>query len=121
MVAVDHPDPSAQAKQANEFAADVYLGLAAGEAPCRVAYYATEGFESIGGCRLAQLVAEGLAGEGLPTLDPRGMRLDALRETRMPAVQLHLGPTSQVVAELAALATVLAEAITAWVHEPLDT
>lgn len=117
-----HPEPSTQAVEANEFAADVYLGLAVADGDrCRAAFYATEGFESSGGRRLAELVVEELRiGAGLPAEPPRGMRLPVLRETRMPAVLCHLGPVDRVVEQSADLSDGLARAVQAWARAPVE-
>ena len=43
---LDEPDGSLQARAANGFGADLYLGLSLAEGPTSVAYYAVTGFES---------------------------------------------------------------------------
>jgi N-acetylmuramoyl-L-alanine amidase len=122
-VTVLHPvDGSVQAREANELDAELYVGLRLVPEPlCRVAFYATEGFESVGGRRLAELSAKELGTildlEG----EPLGMRLPVLRETRMPAVLCTLGPVDKVVIKAADLATSLATSITEWVEHRLDT
>lgn len=115
-----HPDWSTQARQANEFEAEVYLGVEIGDGPSRVAYYATEGFRSEGGRRLAQLLCGALATEGFDLDQERGMRLPLLRETRMPAVLVHLSPPERVVAETATVAAVLAQAVADWAKAPIE-
>ena len=116
-----HPDPSQQAVQANEFEAEVYLGLALGDPPSRVDYYATAGFESVGGHRAADLLVAELAELSLPVAPARGMRLPVLRETRMPAVLVHLAPPEQVVTATAEIAQALGRGLLAWAREPVDT
>lgn len=120
VVLVDHPDHSAQAQAANDFGAEVFLGVSISpDAACRAAYYAVPGFESIGGRHLATLLGLGLA-EGLPTpTEAVGMRMAVLRETRMPAVVVHLGPADHVVRQQADLARALAEAVMAWIAAPV--
>jgi N-acetylmuramoyl-L-alanine amidase len=120
---VDHPDRSVQAIQANDFDAQLYVGLclsADGEA--RAAYYATQGFESTGGRHLAELVADEIRG---PFPDDAvavsGMRLPVLRETRMPAVVCHLRHIEQAVERYPQLAAALARAISKWVAQPVVT
>lgn len=115
-----HPDWSTQARQANDFGAEAFLALQLGADPAHVAYYATEGFESEGGRRLATLVSAALVDDGFAVAPPRGMRLPVLRETRMPAVLVHLAPPDRVVAESATVAALVAEAVSSWVHEPLE-
>ena len=121
VMTLSDPDGSLQAGQANAFDADLYLGLAASPEGCTTAYYATPGFESAGGRRLAELVQT----EVPPVLDvsgcgARGMRLPVLRETRMPAVMCELGPPATVVARSGELARALARAIAAWVEAPAE-
>ena len=115
-----HPDPSQQAAQANEFDAEVYVGLTLGDPPGRVDYYATTGFESVGGHRAADLLGAELAELGLPLRPPQGMRLPVLRETRMPAVLVHLAPPEQVVTATADIAQAVVRGLLAWVHDPLE-
>jgi N-acetylmuramoyl-L-alanine amidase len=121
VVAVLHdPDESRQAAAANEFAADVVLGLRPVLEPaCRMAYYEVEGFSSIGGSNLART----LVGELEPVLEGpahvRGMRLALLRETRMPAVLCELGPPTVVVQHLSAVADAIARACGRWARAPV--
>jgi N-acetylmuramoyl-L-alanine amidase len=120
---VDHPDRSVQAAQANAFDAELYIGLcisADGEA--RAAYYATNGFQSVGGRHLAELVAEAIAGwSPHEAMTAHGMRLPVLRETRMPAVVCHLSRVDVVVARYPQLAEALTGAISRWVAQPVGT
>jgi N-acetylmuramoyl-L-alanine amidase len=123
VLAVADPDDADQAAQANAFGADVYLHLALGrDDSCTIAYYATAGFTSVGGSRLASLLQAELAGV-LPDqagCQPRGMRLPLLRETRMPAVVCELGPPAVVVGRTAELAGAVARALTAWAEAPAE-
>jgi N-acetylmuramoyl-L-alanine amidase len=120
---VDHPDRSAQARQANDFKAELYVGLCiSSDGGTRAAYYATEGFESVGGRHLAELVADAIRG---PFPDEpataSGMRLPVLRETRMPAVVCHLIRAERVVERCPQLAAALTHAISRWVVQPVGT
>lgn len=117
---VHHPDGSAHAADANGFDAEAYLGLAlVDEHGCRAAHYATQGFESTGGRRLAELAADEL-GELLGTSEVRGMRLPVLRETRMPAVICELGPPARVVEHGAGVAAALSRAVARWALDPVE-
>lgn len=132
---LDHP---AHARAANDFGAELFLGLAASpDASARVAYYSTAGFESIGGHHLAELLRVHCRAHGdLPVV---GMRLGLLRETKMPAVVWHLTPSagagSEVVSNTSSVmsapalapgvptgshraATRAAAAIAAWIETP---
>jgi hypothetical protein len=48
------------------------------------------------------------------------MRLPILRETRMPAVWVRLGPPAVIVEKAAAVSAALCDAVTAWCGNPLD-
>lgn len=117
---IAHPDGSAQAQEANALEAELYIGL--GIAPeARCAFYATEGFLSEGGQRLATLVADELGDPtlGLDQIAVIGMRLPVLRETRMPAVVCELSPARAVVELGPLLAQRIRTAVDAWVSDPL--
>lgn len=118
-----HPDGSAQAAQANRFEAEAVVGLTVARGlGSRCAYYATEGFESHGGRRLATLLVEGLGAPDMMTAPATtiGMRLPVLRETRMPAVVCELAPARAVVEQSAAVAWVVGAAIRSWAASPLE-
>lgn len=121
VLTVHHPDGSVHAKEANEFGADLYVGLSLGGDGCTTSFYAARGFESAGGRGLAELicaeVTEVLPGGGRP---PTGMRLPVLRETRMPATWCELGPPSRVVEQATALVEALRRALSAWVETPVQ-
>ena len=90
---LDEPDAVAQAIAANHFGAHAYVGFEASSDAVAVAhFYKVPTFESIGGRALAELIAQELQTvDGVqPTV--AGMRLPVLRETRMPAVLLSIGP-----------------------------
>ncbi|HEX7166502.1 MAG TPA: peptidoglycan-binding protein [Acidimicrobiales bacterium] len=123
VLVVQHPDGSEQAAQANTAEADVFLGVGFGDgATCRAAYYASPtGWESPGGKLLAALVQHTWA----PVLggDPCGtapMAVPILRETRMPAVFVSLGPPERVVERTAVLAAGLPGALESWVARFCD-
>lgn len=121
-VVSNDPDQSAQAQEANALDADVYVGLTIGDA-ARCSYYATDGFSSQGGARLADLLAGALSdGDALgsPAV-VEGMRVPVLRETRMPAVLCELAPARLVVERSPRLAEVVREAVASWVADPLPS
>lgn len=112
-----HPDASAHAQAANTAQADVYLGLRLdpASAGCRTAYYAGYRDESPGGRRLAELIQREVpAAAGIADLGSVGMSLPVLRETRMPAVVVELGPAEVVVERGTAVADALTAALGAW-------
>jgi N-acetylmuramoyl-L-alanine amidase len=114
------PDDEAQAAAANEFGAELYLGLVVrGEAGATAAFYERDDYSSAGGRRLAELVLQELDAAGSPTSGPRGMRLPVLRATRMPAVVVEIGDPTTVVARLADVAAAVAAGVNAWAHQPV--
>jgi thiol-disulfide isomerase/thioredoxin len=111
---------SEQAATANRFDAEVYVGLSSlASGPGSVAFYAVDGFHSVGGRRLAELVV-GAVQLAVPALEvaPRGMRLPVLRETRMPAIVAELGPSRLVRDNLPRVSDALAAAIGQWAESP---
>jgi N-acetylmuramoyl-L-alanine amidase len=118
---LDHPDWSVHAREANAFAADVYVGLQLRETVGhRLAYFRTEGFESTGGRCLAELASVELA-TWLPgdAHGAQGLRLPVLRETRMPAVLCEVGAPQDVVAGLGRLSRSIVAALRRWATDPL--
>ncbi len=123
VTSLHHPSGSAQAQQANAAGVDVYLGvrLEPDLTGCWTAYYAGYRDESPGGHRLAQLLqAEVPARLELPDGGVRGMSLPVLRETRMPAVIVELGPPAVVAEAGATMGYALTRALAIWTEEPLE-
>jgi N-acetylmuramoyl-L-alanine amidase len=116
-----HPDWSVQARNANEFGAQLFVAVCpADNATCEVSYFATEGYESPGGRRLAELCATVLPPAcGAVTAELAGLRSPVLRETRMPAVRCRIGPPSAAVTRANRVANALVAAVGAWIHEPI--
>lgn len=117
-----HPDESAQAASANDFDAHAFVGLALGAGHgCTMSYFATDGFESVGGSRLAALVlAQVPAGMLGSERRAVGMRVAVLRETRMPAVVCEMGPPAEVVQHTPQLVEALAQGLSLWTNAPID-
>ncbi len=114
---LNHPDGSTHARGANQFGAEVYIGVA--QVPtdeCTAWFYETEAFSSYGGRHLAEL--------GVARLGPalgldghvEGKRTSVLRETRMPAVLFRLGPPDRLAGE--SITQAVCEAVTRWVDNP---
>lgn len=119
---VMHPDGSHHARVANELDVDVYIGLRAdNEAQVTFAYFATDGFSSAGGSHLAELLAQRCTTGFGPHIDVTGLRLPVLRETRMPAVDLRIGPATMLAAHAPELADAIADAVLSWLVEPVAT
>jgi N-acetylmuramoyl-L-alanine amidase len=118
---LSHPDPSILAGQANAAGAEVYLGLAL--APpghgCRAAYWGAHGSVSPAGRRLAGLLLDELSISGAGTDGPPvPMATPILRETRMPAVTLELGPARFAVEQASTTALAIGRAVTRWADAP---
>jgi N-acetylmuramoyl-L-alanine amidase len=117
VVTLNQPDESEQAAEANGLGASAYLGLAAADSGCAVAYYAAHGYESAGGRRLAECLQRELPTVlGADHADPTGMSLAVLRETKMPAVVCELGPPSALVEHSARLAAACERALICWIE-----
>lgn len=118
-----HPDDAVQAKEANELEVDVFVGLRLNPSGsgCRTAYWAGAHDESPGGRRLAELV-QGAVPPALGVADGGvlGMSVTLLRETRMPAVLVEVGPASTVVERASALAAALSDALGHWADASWD-
>ncbi len=118
-----HPDDAVQAKEANELAVDVFVGLrlTPTTASCRTAYWSGTHDESPGGKRLAELVQHAVpAALGIADAGVCGRSVPLLRETRMPAVLVEIGPASTVVERATSLAGALSAALGDWADASWD-
>ena len=114
IITVDDSEAEGQAGRANLFGAEVYIGLeATTERQARVTYYAVPAFESAGGRALAHLAERHLR-DVVPRIGVSGMRLPILRETKMPAILLTLGPTQEMIDRADRIAEAIFLAVTAW-------
>jgi N-acetylmuramoyl-L-alanine amidase len=113
---VVEPDERALVTVTNEkgAAALVVLRLDASAAAATALYFASERSESPAAHRLADLLAERAARALGVVARTRGMTLPVLRETRMPAAILELGPLDRVVERTAQLAAALGESLEGW-------
>ncbi len=123
VITADELDPSLHAAAANRYAATVYIGFEPRtEHVAAVSYYATAGFESVGGRALAERLATAFdAARTLPTAVISGMRLPVLRETRMTAVVCSVGPVQRIVDAAPVVSDVVVAALAAWAASPLPT
>jgi len=117
-----HPDGSIQAAEANAAGAEVYVGIRLGAEPgCSASYYSGYRYASPGGRRLAELLHLALANTlVLPDLGSRGMALPLLRETRMPAAIVEVGPASALVERSAVIARAVVDSLAEWVDSAWD-
>lgn len=104
----------AQATHANLFGADVFVGFdSSPDRLARVAYYAVPAFESARGRSLAHLIERHLR-DVVGGVEVAGMRLPILRETKMPAVLVSLGPVQSMVDRADRIAEAIFLALLAW-------
>lgn len=117
VILVDEPDAIVQAEAANRFRAHVYLGLEASIDPVAdVFFYQVPAFESTAGRALAEQLAQTL--DRILPVNPsvQGIRLPVLRETRMPAVLLRLGPVRSIADHAGLVAERCAQAVEIWLR-----
>lgn len=114
-------DASRQAEAANRYEADAYVGLEPAESGrCTVSFYSVPTFESVGGRSLAERICDAL-NRRLPEFGTtvEGVRLPVLRETRMPAVLISLGPPETVAVCIPPIVATISDAVERWIVEPL--
>ena len=117
VMSLDEPDAVAQAVAANQFGAQLYLGLEGRlDQHSTVHFYQVPTFESVGGHSLATCLTVEFSSIGLVTADPVGMRLPVLRETKMPAVLVSVAPVRQAVDAAHDLGTAVLRAVETWMR-----
>lgn len=117
------PTESDHARHSNDFEADLYVGLELDDQRrCRIAHFSVPGYESYGGRHLSSLLVSPIERvfAAVPdfVVSATGMRLPVLRETRMPAIVVRIGPAAVVQANHQGIATALSTAITEWASTP---
>lgn len=121
VLTVSHPDGPTQARIANSANGDVFVALQFTPGPShRLAYFQGIRFWSQPGRSLAQYAGHALEPHLGCAPQIVGMRLPLLRETRMPAVIIEIGPASLVVTRNEQVATALAAALVNWAAEPVS-
>lgn len=123
VIYLDHPEWSDQATAANEFGADVFIGvtLVEDEQVAEAYFYTSTGYESVGGRALAEMLIEELpATPGWSVGAISGMRLPVLRETRPPAVLLRLGDRESVGTSADLIVAAVHNALMTWVEHPFS-
>ena len=111
-----------QARSANDYGADVYVGFeASSDDACTVYFYEVPSFHSVGGKALADRIVATLQ-DRVPELSVRvqGMRHPVLRETRMPAVLCALGPSPLVRLKVEAISRAIVSSLRDWLAAPLE-
>lgn len=111
-----HRDGSTHARAANQFDAEVYLGIiGVDDETCSASFYETESFSSYGGRDIANLATDTLSlalripGQAIGAASP------VLRQTRMPAVVFRLGPQMELGDVSTAIANGIHEAMLQWI------
>ena len=116
VMTLDEPDPVAQAVATNHFGADAYVGFESVADDVAVSqFYRVPTFESVAGRSMAEALAECLHGVDGLTPTTSGMRLPVLRETRMPAVLVRIGPVRLVLDSVPTLAERVVRALELWI------
>jgi N-acetylmuramoyl-L-alanine amidase len=111
---------SEQAKAANAYQADVYIGCeSSDDAGCTIYFYEVPTFHSAGGRNLASRIAAAISARA-PELHVQtlGVRHPVLRETRMTAVLCSMGPHEVVSLKTNAVSTAICDALDAWRDNP---
>ncbi len=115
-----HRDGSTHARAANQFDAEVYLGVSVVTEPLvSASFYETDAFSSHGGRHLAACAIDNL--RSVLNLDGvvDGRATPLLRETRMPAVHLRLGPEGDIAPLADTIAQAVASTMRTWVENPV--
>jgi len=117
-----HSDGSTHARAANQFDAELYMGLmAVSEDACAASFYETDSFSSYGGKDLATFAIDALSLAMRTPGEVEGARTPVLRETRMPAVVFRLGPREDLESQKTNIATAVHDALTRWVLVPINS
>jgi N-acetylmuramoyl-L-alanine amidase len=118
VMSLDEPDPLVQARAANTYGADVYIGFEAAQPGAVqhsvIHFYEVEAFVSTGGRALADLIAVELASP-MDVTSARGMRLPVLRETKMPAVLVSIGSVTTALGSAPRCSAACVRALELWV------
>jgi N-acetylmuramoyl-L-alanine amidase len=115
VMSLDEPDAVTQALAANQFSAHAYIGFEGRlDQASTVHFYQVPTFESIGGRSLATCLTVELTSTGLVVLEPVGMRLPVLRETKMPAVLVSVAPVRSAVDAAHEVASAVMRSVEAW-------
>ena len=120
VIDLNNPDEDVQARTANGFEAEIYLGFKIeNDSYSTISYFKTKNSQSEGGFRLAsQCSKEITKAVGIET-GTAGMQLPILRATKMPAILCSVGPPGEIIKNTEEIAISLATAISNWFREPL--
>ncbi len=118
---LSHPDASILAGQVNTTGAEVFVtfALTGSGRGCRASYWGAHGTISPAGRRLAGLLLDELSISGAGTDGPPvPMATPTLRESRMPAVALELGPPRFAVEQAPVAAAAVGRGVARWADGP---
>ena len=114
-----HSDGSTHARAANQFDAELYMGLmAVTNDACMASFYETDSYSSYGGKDLANFAIDELSLALRTPGTVEGTRSPVLRETRMPAVVFRLGPRDGLAEDRREIATAIHDALMRWITVP---
>ncbi|MFT7473904.1 MAG: N-acetylmuramoyl-L-alanine amidase [Verrucomicrobiales bacterium] len=114
-----HNDGSTHARAANQFDAELYIGLmAVPEEACTASFYETDSFSSYGGKDLANFAIDALSIALRTPGEVGGTRSPVLRETRMPAVVFRLGPRDELANDKRLIGDAIHDSLVSWISMP---
>lgn len=114
-----HHDGSTHARAANQFDAELYIGLMAVEdEACKASFFEIDSFSSYGGKDLANFAVDALSLALRTPGSVEGTRSPVLRETRMPAVVFRLGPRDELSEHKRPIAAAIHESVLRWISIP---
>ena len=120
---LDSLNPSAAAAEANQLCADlvISLSLQPTTADCEIHFYKGYRYESQASKKLAEYISAQLPEFfHFKTVSLLGMATPILRETKMPAIDLHLGNIGEVIPKITDLAGVITKTVAEWLNEDWD-
>ena len=116
---ISHYDERQHARLSNSLDAALYFGITSSSQDLRsISYFSNQRYTSPGGASLASTLHDRFLPILGETLETVGRANQVLRETRMPAIVLSVGPTSDLIAYGPILAATAADAIVSWLTEP---
>ena len=114
-----HPEWGSHAEQANNFDADLCIGIEIRNEGPTVCHFLGDHFESPTGKQLGSQICGRLV-PFFGSMEQAGMRLPLLRETRMPALLLRVDDVEALVSSHQAMGAAIAMAIREFVEVGLD-
>ncbi|MBJ69007.1 MAG: hypothetical protein CL463_03810 [Acidimicrobiaceae bacterium] len=116
---ISHYDEHEHAELSNSLDVDLYFGITSSSDYLRsISYFSNQRYISPGGASLANALYEQFLPILGTSIETVGRANQVLRETRMPAIVLCIGPTSDLVAHGPVLAVIAADVIVSWLTEP---